>query len=398
MTLPSRVCAGLLLAVLAPLAGCTLLPTLTGPPPVLSPPPSIGEPTPGRDLRGVIHLHSYLSHDSDGSIERIAELALGAGCDFVALTDHHPYDPPLPPPGPRGYRDGVLFLPGSETSGGHGSVLGIDLQGPLRLPMVRGWAQQQVERVREAGGVPLIGHCESFEPWETEGWRGMEIANLHPMAVEASKPGTAFAFLFYPPNWFFARLTRQLNPRVLARWDELGRARAVPGFGGCDVHENIRLLGPLGLTIGTYAEGFRAVTTHLIVRSAGAAGVREALLAGRGYVAFEIWGSATGFRFALFARDGRLLDAMGAERRFEAGAELRAAAPGGARLRLLRDGKEVASGFGQLRHAPTGPGVYRIEAWLGDDPFVLSNPIYLRAGAGSAPPSAAVEVEAPASR
>jgi hypothetical protein len=56
-----------------------------------------------------------------------------------------------------------------------------------------------------------------------------------------------------------------------------------------------------------------------------------------------------------------------------------------ARVRLLRDGEAVAETHGDaLEHWTDSPGVYRVEAYLEAHgrarTWVLSNPIYVRAG------------------
>ncbi|GIW71900.1 MAG: hypothetical protein KatS3mg102_1442 [Planctomycetota bacterium] len=209
------------------------------------------------------------------------------------------------------------------------------------------------------------------------------------MALTAPRLGTLLSALLLPPGAVLRRLVRQLPRPVLARWDALGRTRRVPGWGGADAHDNLRLPGPRGgLPLLSYHDSFRAVLNVLLVRERSAEGVREALAAGRGWVAFELSGRSEGFRFALFEAGpgGAWLADMGAELRWRPGLELRAAAPGGAQLVLLRDGRPLARARGRLVARPPGPGVYRIEAYLGAEPFILSNAIYLRSGAAAEPP------------
>ena len=75
---------------------------------------------------------------------------------------------------------------------------------------------------------------------------------------------------------------------------------------------------------------------------------------------------------------------MGAEA--PAGARtLSARTPSRAKLRLLRDGDEIAAGVGQALDAEVeAPGVYRVEALRRskgrERTWILSNPIYLRNG------------------
>ena len=86
-------------------------------------------------------------------------------------------------------------------------------------------------------------------------------------------------------------------------------------------------------------------------------------------------------RFRFWAEGERTLE-MGDEA--AAGSwTLRVRTPLPARLRLLRDGEEVASARGDaLAHHAEGPGVYRVEAYRDahgrERTWILSNPIYLR--------------------
>jgi hypothetical protein len=92
--------------------------------------------------------------------------------------------------------------------------------------------------------------------------------------------------------------------------------------------------------------------------------VFAALREGRSYIAMDSLAPARGFTFE---RDGDTL---------------RVSAPREARLRLLRDGGEIASVAGrELGHALDGPGVYRAEAYLHahgrERTWILSNPLYV---------------------
>lgn len=358
-----------------------MLHTLDGPPPGLDPAPEVAPVATWQVVRGVIHCHSApRSHDATGSLQRVASAARRCEVGFVLLSDHSRRGQRTLRGGTPGSIDGVLFLPGVELSGGGGSILGLDLPPGFEPPARQGVAPELIAAVHEAGGLVAIAHAEQYLPWEVGGWDVLEVANLHAMATRASRLGTLAAGLCYPPGAFVRRLTQGLDPDVLARWDSLGRERRVPGFGGCDAHEGVRLFGRLGGRIGAYEECFRALNTHLLLRERSPAGVREALAAGRGYVAFEVEGAASGFRFVACDARGAVVAEMGEELPWAPGLELRAAAPGGARLRLLRDGALAAEGAGTLIARVEGPGVYRVEAWLEDEPFVLSNPIYVRAG------------------
>ena len=51
----------------------------------IAPPPIEGY----REYRGVVHAHTWLSHDSTGTVEEILEAASSAYLDFLITTDHY---------------------------------------------------------------------------------------------------------------------------------------------------------------------------------------------------------------------------------------------------------------------------------------------------------------------
>jgi hypothetical protein len=104
--------------------------------------------------------------------------------------------------------------------------------------------------------------------------------------------------------------------------------------------------------------------------------VYEALREGRCYVSVDSLGSPGGFGFE--ADDIPMGAETAAGRR-----TLRARTPADAKLRLLRDGREIAGGLGRSLEAEVEePGVYRVEvvrhAGGRERTWILSNPIYLR--------------------
>jgi hypothetical protein len=132
-----------------------------------------------------------------------------------------------------------------------------------------------------------------------------------------------------------------------------------------------------------YHRSFRFIRTHALCDEAPSGEVdhdREqvfaALRSGRCYISVDSVAPAGGFRFE--ADDVP----MGGEA--PAGPRtLLAHVPKPARLRLLRDGSEVASAEGdELSHEVEAPGVYRVEAYRRskgrERTWILSNPIYLR--------------------
>jgi hypothetical protein len=137
------------------------------------------------------------------------------------------------------------------------------------------------------------------------------------------------------------------------------------------------------LRLMAYRRSFRFIRTHVLCDEAPAgelehdrALVFDALREGRCYIGVDSLAPACGFRFE--ADDLP----MGAEA--PAGPRtLRVRTPLPARIRLLRDGEEIATVAGTLLDQEVEePGVYRVEAlrWAAgrERTWIISNPIYLR--------------------
>jgi hypothetical protein len=66
------------------------------------------------DLRGAIHVHTHLSHDSEGQPGEILAAARRAELDFLVVTDHEM--PSLAADGLSGLHEGVLVMRGVEIN------------------------------------------------------------------------------------------------------------------------------------------------------------------------------------------------------------------------------------------------------------------------------------------
>jgi hypothetical protein len=223
-------------------------------------------------------------------------------------------------------------------------------------------------------------------PWgdlDAEGYTGIELWSFVTDSAERvnsvrellsfiARPGR---FLDHPPQ------------RNLDEWDRLCARRRCVALGGVDAHQvGIRVRGHVPLRLMAYKRSFRYLRTHLLVAEpltrdvdADRAAVLGALRAGHAYIAVDSIAPARGFRF--WAEGDGVLE-MG-DQATAGDWTLRVQVPDGARLRLLRDGKEVATGAGlSLQHRTEAPGVYRVEAYRDahgrERTWILSNPIYLR--------------------
>jgi hypothetical protein len=346
------------------------------------------------DLAGVIHLHSLYS-DGTGTVAEIAGAARANQLDFLLLTDHDTLA--ARERGEEGWHGDVLVLVGEEVSPRRENhYLAFGLDHPIEH---RGLSPQQiVDRVNEAGGFGFLSHpfsrgSERFKrggegmPWrdlDAQGYTGLELWSFVTDSAERVNSIRGLLSFIAAPG----RFIDHPPARNLERWDEICAGRRCVALGGIDAHQvGVRIGGRVPLRLMAYKRSFRYLRTHLLAERPLTGDLevdREivygALRAGRAYIAIDSIAAASGFRFWAEGDGGALT--MGDEA--PAGAwELRARAPSPGRLRLMRDGAEVAEARGDaLTHRADGPGVYRVEGYREshgrERTWILSNPIYLR--------------------
>jgi hypothetical protein len=138
------------------------------------------------------------------------------------------------------------------------------------------------------------------------------------------------------------------------------------------------------LDVDPYYRSFRNVATHVLAPKLDEPTIRAALKGGHAFVAHDWMCDASGLRFEAVDAAGRVVAEMGDEMKRAAGLKLSARLPVPARVRLMYQGKEVATAEGkaEFEFAVSEPGAYRLEGWLTLDgeerPWVFTNPIYVR--------------------
>ena len=292
-----------------------------------------------------------------------------AGVDVVLLTDHDNLR--AREHGQEGWHDGVLLLVGEEITPPESHYLAFGAPHHVRKG---GRTPAEVCRaVEEAGGFGFAAHpfSEGSKLFKRRGIpfadlecvSGIEVWSFVNDTGEAVvRPLDVLRFLLAPN-----RFIDHPPARNLREWDRLNRARRVVAIGGLDAHQVGIRVGPwVPLRLMSYKRSFRHIRTHVLVEGEPTReSVFEALREGRSYIAMDSLAPARGFAFE-------------AE-----GDTLTVRVPREARLRLLRDGAEVATIVGrELTHRAEGPGSYRAEAYLHahgrDRTWILSNPLPAR--------------------
>ena len=319
------------------------------------------------DYRGLLHVHSQFSHDSEGTLDDVLGAAAVAGADFVWITDHGNRDAaPW-----QGMHDDLLVLVGQEWSQpeGHLVVLGKGLAVEDRKDTA-----QVLRKAWAEGGLGIISHPDSTaKPWSDDGRLDAEVPAMELFDVPTMIGQHRAGFVLRLP-WLLFSPTSALRSLVerpdanLADWDRRLRQRPVTGVSAADRHFHWYL---------PYVGVERITSTHVLAPALTEMDLLDALRAGRAFVAFECFGDATGFDFHVATPEGRR--EMGETAAVD-GARLYVHVSAPARVDVFRDGEPWVTrmGEGVMEFVPPGAGVYRVEVYRDERPWILSNPVYLQ--------------------
>lgn len=306
-----------------------------------------------RDYRGIIHLHSYLSHDAcDGHddpgftdaacLVHLRDAMCLTQQDFILLTDHpdymHEHEFPVPllydaaagdelvtrgkTPVANHLRcpDGrtVLLQAGYESNafmpaGLHGHALP---PGDARRALYGGSDTATAEALVDAGALLFMPHSESKDhAWYSKlPFAAMEIYNLHANLDpdirveylgkdEAGYFGTLLKFTNTAPSAPHPDLSFlsffEANDTSLTKWETLLLEKKIAGIAGTDAHENVFTSK---MRDGERGDGYRRLmsffSNHVLSPDPLDADVaKQAVEALRAYIAFEALGVPAGFDF-----------------------------------------------------------------------------------------------------
>ncbi|MDT5157386.1 MAG: hypothetical protein QOH51_1743 [Acidobacteriota bacterium] len=352
------------------------------------------------DYAGVFHVHSSLGGHSTGRLEEIVQAAKADRLAFVLMTEH---------PSPfvntaeatlRGTHEGVLFVGGNELaasdSGGRLFVLPGIAADASNSPL-----QDLITRARTEGRLAVVGYPEQVSDWRLSGYDGVEVYNLYTNSKRIN-----YALLFFDGIWsywsypdlLFARFYERPEAN-LKKWDEINAARQqrAYAFAGNDAHANVGLALQeqtgekiLDIKLDPYERSFRVVRNHVLLEKGtplDTESLLAALRAGHSFIAFDLFGDASGFRFK--ADNGADRRIMGDEIQLPTAGTVRlsASAPVMCRMVFFRDGvvlQEVKDSS-RAELSVDRKGVYRVEVYLDQlgslltgKPWIISNPIFVR--------------------
>ncbi len=354
---------------------------------------------PFAEYAGVFHVHSSLGGHSTGKLEEIVRAASEQRLSFVVMTEHPAALLDTSAATLRGVHDGVLFLGGSELVASDGGRLFVapGFAPPAQKPTLRDLAA----RAKSEGRLAVVGYPEEVRDLGAGVYDGVEVYNVYTNSKRINYATLLFDGLWSywgRPELLFARFYERPGEN-LRRWDELNAAgaRRAYAFAGNDAHANVGLSFQdqaggkvFDLKLDPYERSFRLVRTHVLIprdTSLEESSLLDALRSGRSFLAFDLFGDPTGFRFT--ADNGAGVHTMGEEIQLPPGAAVRLAArsPVKCRTVFFRDGQVLAEvkDSASAEFNATGKGVYRVEIYLDQlgslldgKPWIISNPIFVR--------------------
>jgi hypothetical protein len=370
--------------------------------------------------RGVMHVHSYLSHDSEGTLYDLIPAAKNNGIEFIFLTDHPRYDLDTFPRGYHGYYDGVLIESGSEK---HGYVTW-----PLDSTVIdlKTNPDTIAKNVVENGGIMFFSHTEQHRNWGNPYYQGMEIYNFHADTKDENTARQIFNFIVNGNKFRIWALREMFDEQthILARWDSLNMTRKIVGFSAVDTHENqnirarytpdkrVEWIGPnanvidttnvsilnkwmfhepdengwiFRWLIDTYNEGFDYITNYVFADTLSTSSLARHIKKGHLYTAFKTLGDAKGFNFFSVGIDGKINGIMGDSVKISNLKSLNAVTPLPGQYRLIHNGNTVKTtsidSYEFSYSDPLEKGAYRLEVHVNIGgkyiPWIYSNPVYV---------------------
>jgi len=373
------------------------------------------------EVRGVMHAHTFWSHDSRGTLPEILDAAKAADLDFIFFSDHAHGKLDTFPRSFHGVFDDVIMEAGTESSNGL-------MVNPFDS-VVLDWNKDMptlIEDVTKNGGFVGYVHTEKEHPWDNPHFQAMEIYNIHtdildessilPIVINNTINGGKYM------HWCFREFYDE-QTAILNNWDKLNNTRRIVGYGGSDAHNNqsfrarytddglVEWVGSNAKTISIekaglldkmllgepdkngwafkwemdpYFSSFTAVNNHVFCDTATNVNIKENITKGHVLVSFENLGNADGFQFFSMDNFEKVTAILGDSVSVENVAILKAVSPLPVIFRLYNSGElvdESARGYDYEYNCTEQPGNYRVVAVTELNglitPWIFSNPIYV---------------------
>lgn len=376
---------------------------------------------PLRSVKGVLHAHTFWSHDSRGLLPEILDGAKEAELKFIFNSDHKRYQLDTFPRGYHGVYDGIILESGTE----HSSGLMIS---PFDS-MVVDWNKPEsdiIQEIAQNGGLVTYVHSEDEHDWDDPYYHAMEIYNIHTDVKD--EEGGILPFVINGTvnhkyrHWGFREMYDE-QTAILANWDRLNQKRRVVGIAGVDAHNNqnfrarylkngkIEWVGPNADTLvireptwfdklmmgepdqygwafkwelDPYSNSYNFANDYVFCDTLTNTNIRDHIRKGHVVVSFEHLAKAEGFQYYALNNGGSLSGIVGDSVQVGHVEGIHAVSPYPVKFQLYRDGNlldESDQGYEYIFPIHAQKGNYRIVArvFIGEEwiPWIYTNPIYV---------------------
>lgn len=351
-----------------------------------------------RDYAGVIHVHTAYS-DGSGTLAEIIESAQANKLDFVIITDHNTIK--AKEKGAEGWYNNTLVLVGEEITHSAGHCLVLNL--PTSIHSNGKTPTEYLREINLKGGLSFIAHPNVKGKWLfgipdaswKEGWNipeftGIELWSFLEDWMEDLNWFNLYWHIKYPQKAIDGP-----NKQTLIEYDKMIQKKQVVAIGVVDAHGSVFASLKI-LNMLPYWESFRTIRTHVLSPpftknfQQDVDLLYSSLAAGHCYVANEFFFNARGFSFkaCLSNAKSEIKDnhekIMGDIIHFTPGIRLKVEIPENVKnmelnteIFLIHNGKIIKSSEENFEYEVKEKGTYRVEVYIGNFPWIFSNPIYI---------------------
>ena len=351
------------------------------------------------EYKGVMHVHSFLGGHSTGTFQDIIEAATLNELNFVVMTEHPARSFDTAAMTLQGLHATVLFVNGNEVVTANQDRLLVMPGDETAARAASTSTQELLDNKHATRSLAFAAYPLEFKNWNATGFDGVEVYNVFTNARQINPLVTfcdgLWAWRGNPDLLFATFYNRPAD--ALKKWDDAmaTRNRRLVATAGNDAHANVGLSlndssgkTLLGVRLDPYERSFRLVRMHVLIESGkqlDTDSLLSALREGHCFIGFDLFGYTEGFRFA--ATNGADRRIQGDEINLANGVHLLVNVPASSRVVLFKNGsiaQDWSGAYGKQFNV-TEKGVYRVEVYLpqlpkpvGDQPWIISNPIYVR--------------------
>lgn len=351
------------------------------------------------EYKGVIHVHSFLGGHSSGNFEDIIAAAKSNQLNFVVMTEHTSANFNTAAMTLKGMHAGILFVNGNEVNASDTDRLLLIPGDELASGGEQSSTQEVILKAKARNPLVFVAYPYDFRSWDASGYDGLEVYNVFTNARRINP-----LVMFFDGLWSYRSYPELLFANFYSRpaenlqsWDEMiaRTGRRLVAIAGNDAHANVGISlnsesgkTLFGLKLDPYERSFRLVRVHVLVpkgKALDSESLLAAIAAGHCFIGFDLFGDTSGFSFSASNASGNKV--QGDEIALKKEVRLMVSTPVVSRIVLLKDGKAIRDETGITRkdYPVSDKGSYRVEVYLpqlpkpaGNQPWIISNPIYVR--------------------